>query len=263
MEERVTLEAKRTLQDAVLEAAERCITYLKEHYGVKRAIIFGSARGESPWHEGSDLDLAVEGLAPEVFFRALSELYQLLPRGIMLDLLPLEDVSPELRLRILEGVEMSEDHILNLKRLVEDELRTLERVVGRMQDALKGLSEPPTQLELRGLASYIHDFYTGIEGIFERIAVQIDGSFPKSAQWHMDLLNQMAEERENIRPAVIDEKLWALLKDYLNFRHFFRHAYGFTLQWTRMRPLADEMRKTFESLQTQLTSWFEKIQAEE
>lgn len=47
-----------------LAAAEACIALLKERFGARRVIPFGSLMGDGPWHESSDLDLAVEGLSP-------------------------------------------------------------------------------------------------------------------------------------------------------------------------------------------------------
>lgn len=75
----------------------------------------------------------------------------------------------------------------------------------------------------------------------------------------MDLLNQMAEPQEGIRPAVIDEPLRARLKDYLDFRHFFRHAYGYTLQWSQMRWKAESMSETLAMLREQLQAFFETV----
>lgn len=49
---------------AIEEAVRECIRVAKEWFGVRAAYLFGSLRGDSPWHEGSDVDLAVEGLAP-------------------------------------------------------------------------------------------------------------------------------------------------------------------------------------------------------
>jgi predicted nucleotidyltransferase len=57
-----------------LKKGEECARMLKERFGVKKVYLFGSVTGSSPWHERSDLDIAVEGLAPEDYFRALSAL---------------------------------------------------------------------------------------------------------------------------------------------------------------------------------------------
>ena len=40
------------------------------------------------------------------------------------------------------------------------------------------------------------------------------------------------------RGPVISEELRVRLKGYLQFRHRFRHAYTFQLEWERMSPLA-------------------------
>ncbi|MCI0529315.1 MAG: nucleotidyltransferase domain-containing protein, partial [Nitrospira sp.] len=73
------------------EAAEACIRVLKEQFGVREVYVFGSLAGQSPWHSRSDIDLAVEGLPPKEYIRALSTLWELLPEGLELDLITLED----------------------------------------------------------------------------------------------------------------------------------------------------------------------------
>jgi len=82
-----------------LGAAEACRRLLKERFGARRVILFGSLAGQGPWHGRSDIDLAVEGLAPDEFFAAYSACRDLLPPGLELDLLSLESVYPEMRAR--------------------------------------------------------------------------------------------------------------------------------------------------------------------
>ena len=64
-------------------------------WGQKR-VIFGSLRGDSHFDERSDIDIAVEGLAPERFFVALTELYALLPAGFEVVLVPWERAQTSL-----------------------------------------------------------------------------------------------------------------------------------------------------------------------
>src|SRR5437867_2274422 len=104
-------------------------------------------------------------------------------------------------------------------------------------------------------AGYLHQFYTGCERILERIAVTVDGSFPGGAFSHANLLAQMARELPGIRPAVLHETLWLRLQDYLAFRHFFRHAYGYTLEWAKLRPLVAGMSAIFADLHGQLITF--------
>lgn len=248
-------------QQEALALAERCAEVLQTRFGVQRVIPFGSVVGQGPWHAGSDLDLAVEGLAPEQFFRAWSALQELLPVGLDVDLVSLEQVGAEMRARILGEKAMPDNPLLALKALVEEELTALQRLLHDVQEGVSGLDSPPSQFALNAIASYLHQFYTGCERILERIAVQVDESLPGGAFSHANLLAQMAREQPGIRPAVLDKALWLRLQDYLAFRHFFRPAYGYTLEWAKLRPLVEGMAETLANMQGRVTSLFDSLQS--
>lgn len=242
--------------EALIEACRRL---LEERFGAQRVIPFGSVIGDGPWHAGSDIDLAVEELPPEQLFQALAAVQELVPSQIRVDLVPLEDAQPELRARILKEVEMPDDPITALKQLIQDELKALKLVVREMEELLATRADPPTRTELGAIASILHDFYTGVERIFERIAVRLQEGLPRGEYWHMDLLNQMVAEQEGKRSAVIDEPLRALLKEYLEFRHLFRHVYGSQLEWVRLRLLAEGMSGILDQLKEQLGAFFDRL----
>jgi hypothetical protein len=69
----------------------------------------------------------------------------------------------------------------------------------------------------------------------------------------------MARELPGMRPAVLPKTLWLRLQDYLAFRHFFRHAYGYTLEWAKLRPLVVGMSATLADVQGQLMAFFEAL----
>ena len=111
--------------------------------------------------------------------------------------------------------------------------------------------QEPTVDELAALAAILHAFYNGIENLFKRIAVAVDGGPPQSQIWHSTLLDSM--QRAGVaRPAVITEQLGELLHEYLNFRHVFRHAYSFELRWVRMKHLVHASADTLEQLEAEL-----------
>lgn len=88
-------------------AAQSCARHLRDVYGVHQVYLIGSmADGQAGgFHAQSDIDLAVEGLRPSCYFRALAELWRRLPAGLELDLIPLEYAHPTLRERALrEGI---------------------------------------------------------------------------------------------------------------------------------------------------------------
>ena len=239
--------------------AEECVRVLKERFGARKVYLFGSVTGRTPWHERSDVDIAVEGLAPQDYMRALSALYKLFPPGLELDLISLEEAPPELAAHIRGEIEMPEDPIEAMKMCIGEELRSLERVAQGLQSFLGRAIEEPSEMEVRGTGSYVHDFYNGIERIFERIAVGLEGGLPVGESWHTLLLEHMEANRPGVRPAVIDHALEVRLLDYLRFRHRFRHTYGYRLEWDKLRPLAEGLSETLELFRQHLASFLDSL----
>lgn len=97
-------------------------------------------------------------------------------------------------------------------------------------------TEMPDLFDMTILGSVSHSFYNGLENIFDIIAKNIDGNVPIGNKSHQELLHQMASEN-NKRDEIIDEQLYLKLREYATFRHFYRHAYSFQLNWEKMQPL--------------------------
>ena len=95
------------------------------------------------------------------------------------------------------------------------------------------------------LGSVLHSFYNGIENIFDIIAKNIDKNVPTGNKSHQELLHQMASEN-SIRDEIIDEQLYIKLREYATFRHFYRHAYSFQMNWEKMKPLVQNVHTVWE-----------------
>jgi hypothetical protein len=119
----------------------------------------------------------------------------------------------------------------------------------------KSSQQKPDFVELSALATMLHSFYTGVENIFKRIALEIDGHLPSGDASHRDLLTLMAQPTPN-RPAVISGELQLRLSAYLSFRHVFRHAYSFQLEWDKMQDLVLQSEATWQHLRTELGQFF-------
>jgi len=140
---------------------------------------------------------------------------------------------------------------------VDIELALLQRLLDSHRPILEKVrhAEPDT-IELSALSACLHAFYTGIEGIFKRIALEIDRTIPTGDRWHSDLLMQMARPSSYRRP-VISSDLCTTLTEYLEFRHVFRHAYTFDLKWNKMSGLILHCEETLKQLETELQVFFE------
>jgi predicted nucleotidyltransferase len=248
-----------TLFQQAQEAAAACARILKERFGVQNVYVFGSLAGHSPWHSRSDIDLAVEGLAPERYVSALSTLWQLLPDGLELDLITLEDAPPELAARIRGEVKMPEDPKEALKMEIGDELVNLDRIINQAKLLLEDIQLEPSFIEINAAGKLVHDFYSGVERIFERIAARLGPGVPGGPGGHTLLLRAMESSAEGIRPAVIDHELALRLLDYLRFRHLFRHTYGYELQWDKLSPLIESLEGTLTRLREQVKQAIQSI----
>lgn len=78
------------MTDEIRQIVEQAAAALKEA-GAREVYIFGSA-ATGPLREGSDIDLAIEGLPPERFWDAMSRAADVLRRP--LDLIDLDEDTP-------------------------------------------------------------------------------------------------------------------------------------------------------------------------
>jgi len=93
----------RALASQARGALPEAVAILKKH-GARRVILFGSLCREGRFHRGSDIDLAVEGLPPQKFFRAGADLMMALDWPV--DLKPLEEVDDFFREMIFKQGEV-------------------------------------------------------------------------------------------------------------------------------------------------------------
>jgi len=121
-----------------------------------------------------------------------------------------------------------------------------------MKDLLAKIEEEPSFVEIRAAASILHDFYSSVERIFKNIALLIDKNLPSGENWHIELLSQMAKPFANIRGPVISEELFDNLKEYLKFRHLFRHIYGFELKWERFKELCTKLEDILREIKVEI-----------
>ena len=94
----------------------------------------------------------------------------------------------------------------------------------------------PDFIELSAAALLLHSFYNGIENILKFIIKFYDTNLPNDTKWHMELLGKAFVSNEN-RKEIFNIELQDALEEYLKFRHFVRHSYGFQLDWERMEDL--------------------------
>ena len=242
-----------------LSIADHCAEVLQKRFGAKQVIPFGSLVGDSPWHEASDLDLAIEGLSSEVCWEAEAALEAIIPPWLSVHLVLLESAPAEIRERILEGKPIAENPHAALKSRLTAEMAALEPITSGFAEALDRAGEEPDQFATRALASYVDDFYSGIERICERVAVTLDGDLPTGEQRHRTLLYQMGRSRDD-RPPLFSQNLLSDTDEYRRFRHRLRHIYGYELEPARVITLARKAISLSEEIREAVVAFYDWLE---
>lgn len=117
--------------------------------------------------------------------------------------------------------------------------------------------DEPDYVELCAAGSILQSFYNGIENILLVISKNIDKKTPNQGKWHSELLLSMCKEAEN-RSAVFSESLYPILLDYMNFRHFFRHSYGYSMKWEKLSHLFLDIENNWDKIKNELFDFISK-----
>jgi hypothetical protein len=139
---------------------------------------------------------------------------------------------------------------------INDEIKKLE-LLDKEKNAL--LKRRPSNYVVRAGGSILHDFYTGIEKIFESIAKEVDNRLPIGEEWHSELLHQMTLDIPGLRPQVITANTERNLREYLGFRHLFRKRYGFELDWRKLKKLLLGMPRMRSTLENEIGKFSEAL----
>ena len=144
--------------------------------------------------------------------------------------------------KIIFGISMLDEHVSKADILIK-----------------KCKMAEPDYIELCAVGSMLHSYYNGIENILLIISKNIDEMSFSSSKWHSELLNAMFE-KNNKHPAVFSDELKTALTNYMNFRHFFRHSYGYSLQWEKAAPLFLGIQENWDKVKSALQNFIsEKV----
>ncbi len=145
------------------------------------------------------------------------------------------------------------ERFVRLAAAVRQQQQQVSRVVTEAREALADFTDrEPRVLELRGIGAILHDFYTGIEHLFEKIAPELNGGLPAGPAWHRELLDNMTLDLPGVRPPLLRAETAQSLGEFLRFRHLFRNLYGFELKWPRVRSLLERLPVTWSSVEADL-----------
>jgi hypothetical protein len=147
------------------------------------------------------------------------------------------------------------DQLCRLAQRIREELKEHSQVTERVQEGWRRAQRSQDDYYLDGVALNLHSFYAGIERLFEMIAETVDGSVPQGANWHQLLVEQMAREIPDIRPAVLTGEAVDILQEYRGFRHLVRNVYAFKFDPLKVEKLVEGISVVFDKVREELLAF--------
>lgn len=131
---------------------------------------------------------------------------------------------------------------------IKYEIVQLDKLLESSESLFKLIKlDEPDFIEKSAAALIIHSFYNGIENILQIIQKETEDEISGKDMWHRFLLNN-SFNKTGKRDAIFRLSLKDSLNEYLAFRHFIRHSYGFEIVWEKMKPLFNDLMVTWEKV---------------
>jgi len=134
----------------------------------------------------------------------------------------------------------------NFSKQIIAEMANVEEAIRNLDEAMS--RQVKTVIELAAIATFLHNFYNGIENILKQSLGMKNIRIIKSDNWHKELLTL------SVAHGVISDSLSDELYEYLSFRHFFVHAYGFMLEEAPLEALAQNVPKIWQQFMSEIGS---------
>lgn len=136
--------------------------------------------------------------------------------------------------------------------------RTVQRAIASWAQAKRN-SDVDAYLD--SVALNLHGFYSGIERLFELIVRRVDRAMPTGETWHRSLLDQVAQDVVDVRPAVINQSNALALDEFRRFRHLVRNIYTMNLVPDRMAGLMTVLPRLWPALRAELLAFADFLEA--
>lgn len=135
------------------------------------------------------------------------------------------------------------------------EIKTIQEKLH--QRAVRLDTDDPILLE--STAYQIHNFYCAIEDFLKIIATYFENNINDSGRWHAVLLQRMVSTIPQVRPAFLSAESYQHLNSLRGFRHFFRHAYGATIEYGQLKHNLDRALCLTPLLEADLTQFLAQL----
>jgi uncharacterized protein YutE (UPF0331/DUF86 family) len=140
--------------------------------------------------------------------------------------------------------------MVDLARKVQAEKEYIAIAMGNLKDVMS--QKDKSIVELAAAATFLHNIYNGIENILKQVLNVKKVEIPRSRTWHKELLDISVSE------GIITQELCDELYEYLTFRHFFVHSYGFMLEEPQLQTLSQNIPNVWSRFVTAIETYCQK-----
>ena len=147
-----------------------------------------------------------------------------------------------------------------LKKEVNFEISEINKLFNEgkpLLDLIK-IKEKPDFIEKSAAGSFLHSFYNGIEKLAILIYKGINEKIPNDIKWHKKLLEKTFNSTKNY-PILFNNEYKIQLQDYMEFRHFFRHTYGYNINIEKLKPLINNAEILWEKIRNDINKFLESL----
>jgi len=117
--------------------------------------------------------------------------------------------------------------------------------------------QEPDFIEKSASALLLHSFYNGVENILSIILKHYNELSFLSEKWHRELL-ETSFVPTDLRVNILDVSIKDQLAEYMSFRHFVRHSYGFQIDWLKMKHLIINLELTWNKVKADIESFLDQ-----
>jgi hypothetical protein len=124
----------------------------------------------------------------------------------------------------------------DLREEISIELEAMGIVVREARSLYHDISHGEASIrEKTAAATFMAQFYGGVEHVLKRIHRFYDLQLPTGESWHIEIFKRFCNPPYPGLPLLFDQHLARQLAPFRKFRHVVYHGYGFQLEWDRMQ----------------------------
>lgn len=150
---------------------------------------------------------------------------------------------------------MDKDRLIILKAEIENQLKIIYKIYKKISER----EEIKNDKDLESLAYQLHNLYCAYEDLFKIVAKNFENNIDDKTRYHIELLKRMTLKISGIRPNLISENTFKLLDNLRSFRHFFRHAYTYELDYKKVKFVLEDAYKVKDLFKKDLKKFLSQL----